>query len=91
MKTEMKHWTAGNVFVRRDDTLLSFGNSFYTRTIDLSGGFPRTVSLKSGEMEWAAEDKKGCDCSFFGINMARQDGLPSERGGGGCLPGKSAV
>lgn len=69
MKTVMKHWSAGNAFVCREDALLSFGNRFYTRTIDLSGGFPRTVSLKSGGMEWAAEDKKGCDCSFFGINM----------------------
>ena len=53
----MKHWSAGNAFVCREDALLSFGNRFYTRTIDLSGGFPRTVSLKSGGMEWAAEDK----------------------------------
>lgn len=69
MKTTLKHWSAGNAFVRQDDSRLSFGNCFYTRTLDLSGGFPRTVSLKSGKMEWAAANKRGCDCSFFGINM----------------------
>ena len=88
MKTAMKHWSAGNAFACREDALLSFGNRFYTRTIDLSGGFPRTVSLKSGGMEWAAEDKKGCDCSFSGINMpgrCRLRGLSRI----GIFPGKA--
>ncbi len=48
---------------------LRFGNAAFTRTVDLSRGFPCTVSLcdASGN-EFAAPDKVSPDCSFVGMD-----------------------
>lgn len=48
---------------------LIFGNAAFRREIDLSGGFPRTVSLRDGAgHEFAAADRTDCDSHFVGIN-----------------------
>ena len=48
---------------------LRFGNAAFTRTVDLSRGFPCTVSLcdASGN-EFTAPDKVSPDCSFVGMD-----------------------
>lgn len=57
-----------DAYMRRDGDCLEFGNRFYRRLVDLSGGYPATISLTyASGIEYAAP-KNGCDCGFIGIN-----------------------
>ncbi len=64
-----KRVTFHDAFARWDEALLTIGNHSLVRVIDLSAGFPRTISLTGSGTEFASPENSSCDCSFFGLNM----------------------
>ena len=58
-----------NINVCRKNDLLEIKNGLCARIIDLSGGYPSTVSLKNGDGTEFAEKSEYPDFSFIGINM----------------------
>ncbi len=58
-----------DAFARWDGDVLTVGNRFLERKIDLSAGYPRTVSFTGNGNEFAVSGNDECDCSFFGLNM----------------------
>lgn len=58
-----------DAFVKWDNSSVTFGNKFYSRKIDISKGYPETISLSNGKTDFAVESKNTCDATFLGINM----------------------
>jgi hypothetical protein len=58
-----------DVIIRWDESSLQIANSKINRKFDLTGGFPRTISLQDGGgNEFADANKSDCDGSFIGLN-----------------------
>ena len=57
-----------DIRVYRKDNLLILENSRIRRVLDLSMGAPRTISLQTGGIEFAAAENPVCDIGFIGLN-----------------------
>jgi hypothetical protein len=57
-----------DAYMRRDTDSLEFGNRHYHRRVDLSRGYPATVSLAHADGPEYGGPKISCDCGFIGIN-----------------------
>ena len=65
----MESFRYKDVLVEWDETQLVLGNGRFRRTMLLTGGFPRTISLRDAQgREFADAEKIGADCHFIGIN-----------------------
>ena len=65
----MESFRYKDVLVEWDETQLVLGNSRFRRTMLLTDGFPRTISLRDAQgREFADAEKIGADCHFIGIN-----------------------
>lgn len=58
-----------NIEISRKNNLLDIANGFCSRTLDLSDGYPTTVSLNNSSGHEFVEKSGHADFSFIGINM----------------------
>ena len=59
-----------------DESRLILGNSRIRRTLDLTAGMPKTVSLRDAAgTDYASADKAEEDRSFMGLNGCGCDGI----------------
>ena len=72
----MKKGSFQDCFFDRSDDRLILGNSRIRRTLDLSSGMPKTISLQDASgAEYAASDKAEEDLSFMGLNGCGKEGI----------------
>lgn len=72
----MKKGAFQDCFFDRSDDRLILGNSRIRRTLDLSSGMPKTISLQDASgAEYAASDKAEEDLSFMGLNGCGKEGI----------------
>lgn len=57
-----------DAYVIRTDEKLIIGNKYFSRTMDLSEGFPRTISMIFRDREMADPHKESADSSFVGLS-----------------------
>lgn len=62
-------FTYKKIKVSRINNLLIISNGLCERTVDLSGAYPSTISLKNGNGTEFADKSEYMDFSFIGINM----------------------
>ncbi len=75
----MKQVSFQDCFAEVQEGRLILGNAAIRRTLDLTSGMPRTVSLRDGAgFEYAADDKAEEDLSFMGLNGCGQEGIAWE-------------
>ena len=72
----MKNFQFQDCFMEADESRLILGNSRIRRTLDLTAGMPKTVSLRDAAgTDYASADKAEEDLSFMGLNGCGCDGI----------------